>query len=219
MTSNGDILELLDRSCETYAFPMLNHVYYYYSKARLDSFLATDARWLIVFQVLEYCRKTGEFGNFLYAYGSLIPNLISTDQYLVYASDLDSGSSFNRYEVTLSVSAEHRPVYFTEGDYAELGIPFTNSVQRDVARILGCKCGDILFLSTNQLLDFFSLSTSSTQSFLSLVDWYHPDIADDELPSQSSSMNQLASALSSNDVSLYKLQGSGNTHWSNWQLE
>jgi hypothetical protein len=199
---------------------MLNNVYFYYSRARLNSFVG-GKDWLIVFQVIAYFTRSAELGNFLYAYGSVIPDGIDQDKYLVYATQLDKKDIADRFNFKLSIRGKSVKAKLTEDDYAEYDIPVDEEhpPELDVARIVGWKYADLVFLPEDELLDFLGLSGRRLRPFLTLEDWYHPNVADDELPSQSDSLDQLAEAMSKKDKSAYKLQGTGNTHWSNWEQD
>ncbi|MGG7566158.1 DUF7003 family protein [Rhodovulum sp. DZ06] len=52
--------------------------------------------------------------------------------------------------------------------------------------------------------------------FLRLDAWRHPDMAEDELPSERPGFRQMAEALAAGDPSLYRAPGPPNTHWLNW---
>jgi len=51
---------------------------------------------------------------------------------------------------------------------------------------------------------------------LRLDEWYHPDLADEQLPSQCSTFQMLAAAIAENNLSLYKPITPSNTHWLDW---
>jgi hypothetical protein len=52
--------------------------------------------------------------------------------------------------------------------------------------------------------------------FFELKEWFHPDLANDDLPSKNETFKLLAKVLESDDTSLYKPKKKPNTHWSNW---
>jgi hypothetical protein len=51
---------------------------------------------------------------------------------------------------------------------------------------------------------------------LNLDQWYHPDLAGDEMPSGNETFQLIAKVLCSGDPSHYKPTNKPNTHWSNW---
>ena len=52
--------------------------------------------------------------------------------------------------------------------------------------------------------------------FLRLDEWYHPDLANEQLPGQCSTFKMLAAAIAENNLSHYKPINRSNTHWLNW---
>jgi len=51
---------------------------------------------------------------------------------------------------------------------------------------------------------------------LQLEEWHHPDVAAEDLPSESATFEQLAEVLATGDITLYRPSEAPNTHWSNW---
>ena len=51
---------------------------------------------------------------------------------------------------------------------------------------------------------------------LLLDEWHHPNVVEEELPSEIESFQQIADVLVSGDASRYATRESPNTHWSNW---
>lgn len=51
---------------------------------------------------------------------------------------------------------------------------------------------------------------------LRLEEWHHPDLANEELPSECSTFRMIAKALAFGDPSPYRPTEEPNTHWRNW---
>jgi hypothetical protein len=51
---------------------------------------------------------------------------------------------------------------------------------------------------------------------LQLEEWHHPDLVEDELPSGSTTFQQLARVLETGDPGHYRPTSDPNTHWRNW---
>ncbi len=51
---------------------------------------------------------------------------------------------------------------------------------------------------------------------LLLDEWRHPDLVEDERPSDTDTFRQIAEVASTGDASKYKAPEPSNTHWSNW---
>ncbi|QPJ61001.1 MAG: hypothetical protein G3M70_03485 [Candidatus Nitronauta litoralis] len=56
----------------------------------------------------------------------------------------------------------------------------------------------------------------SMQQILQIEEWYHPDLVEEELPSQTETFQQISKVLESGDVSMYQPSLEPNTHWKNW---
>lgn len=54
------------------------------------------------------------------------------------------------------------------------------------------------------------------EQLLVLDDWHHPNLVDDEWPSEVESFQQLARVLETGDVGAYRPTVPGNTHWKHW---
>src|SRR5262249_4758911 len=106
----------------------------------------------------------------------------------------------------------------TENDYRRYDIPINEKhpVELDVTRLVGWNFESRVFLDDNGMLTMIAPTHPTLHSFIALHDWYHPDIAVDEMPSATTSFKQLGGAMSARDRSVYRLTGKGNTHWRNW---
>ncbi|WP_282607740.1 hypothetical protein [Pelagibius sp. Alg239-R121] len=51
---------------------------------------------------------------------------------------------------------------------------------------------------------------------LTLEEWHHPDVADESLPSESPTFQQLAQVVETGDLKAYNPSQPPNTHWSFW---
>ena len=51
---------------------------------------------------------------------------------------------------------------------------------------------------------------------LQLEEWNHPDLCNDQLPSESETFQMLAEVLVTGDTTRYRPTLAPNTHWSNW---
>lgn len=68
------------------------------------------------------------------------------------------------------------------------------------------KCKQLLSeLDNNEEVELFHQTTT----------WMHPDVSDEEKPSDSAFFQQLALALETNDISMLQ-ENTSNTDWKNW---
>ena len=51
---------------------------------------------------------------------------------------------------------------------------------------------------------------------MTLNEWFHPDLANGERPSENETFNLIAEVISTGDTSLYIPTNESNTHWKNW---
>jgi hypothetical protein len=51
---------------------------------------------------------------------------------------------------------------------------------------------------------------------MQLDEWFHPDIANDEKPSENETFQFIANVLESGSSDCYQPTKSPNNHWSNW---
>ncbi len=51
---------------------------------------------------------------------------------------------------------------------------------------------------------------------LQLEEWFHPDVAVGQLPSENETFQQIAHVIELKDPTMYKPTYKPNTHWSHW---
>lgn len=51
---------------------------------------------------------------------------------------------------------------------------------------------------------------------LELHEWFHPDVANEELPGANETFSQIAQVLESGDINFYRPTENPNTNWKNW---
>jgi hypothetical protein len=74
-----------------------------------------------------------------------------------------------------------------------------------------------ILLSDERLLEICGRTEAGLTRLLQLDDWYHPNVAIGEQPSESDCLESLADALASGEADLYSCpEELHNTHWSNW---
>jgi hypothetical protein len=57
---------------------------------------------------------------------------------------------------------------------------------------------------------------SDIPKIIELDNWFHPDIANDELPSENETFIQIAKVLETGNAEYYKPTHMPNTNWANW---
>lgn len=220
----AEILEQLDRCAKTYDFPMLNNAYLCNADIRLTAFLSS-AEWLIVFEEVAYSTKH-LFINSVSAYGNRIIRP-GTQQAISIVTGVpgkplhDEWGNFllDKSSFEIVIHGQVRRFTPTAEDYRRAGISSDSKmvVPAQILRLL-VFLNPEFFLTEVKLLETCGRADSDLELFIKLDDWYHPDIANDELPSQSLCLRSLAIALNRNDKGLYTCSHEVfNTDWSNWE--
>jgi hypothetical protein len=75
------------------------------------------------------------------------------------------------------------------------------------------ECRELLLATKDELEQRL---TAQIPLILQLDEWHHPDLGNNELPSESATFRMIAEVLVTGDRSLYQPQKPPNTHWSNW---
>ena len=224
----SEILDQLDRHAEEYDFPMLNNVYFGNADVRLTAF-RSSSEWLILFQEIAVSYKQTSFVNAVSAYGNKL-GTPGTQQAVAVISafpespmwDYNNNFLLNLYDFEVIIGGRARNFTPSQEDYRVAGIDVESNMETSakVLRLLTYLIPGELFMQDDQLLGICGKNKSDLRKFLQIEDWCHPDLADDELPSQSICFQSLATAIAENNESLYACSEDGwNTHWSHWELE
>lgn len=221
-----DIISLLDECAENYNFPILNNVDIDLAGIRLTAFRGTD-EWLVVFEEIEVFRRQS-FVNGLFAYGNKLSKVgvQGSDDLVLLASAgaplWDEVGDFQLDPRDFRIRASHSGTeyHFTPSaqDYHRAGVDLNGDGEAaaKVLRFLVHEIPTELYASDDRLLSLCGRGETLTR-FLQLEGWRHPDIADDELPSDSPCFQSLANALVTGDPAAYECDpAEWNTHWSAW---
>jgi hypothetical protein len=108
------------------------------------------------------------------------------------------------------------PVPRNKADYQARGIRISDVSElggQDLLRVLLPEHRDALLATEQELRRHLK---PGLPFFLKLDAWHHPDLADDQLPSQSGTFPALAEALAFGDPNRFRLTRRPNTHWKHW---
>jgi hypothetical protein len=234
MATRGDgftasqILRQLDRSARAFEFPVLDNAEFRLADVRLTAF-RSPSEWLIVFEEIALLVEQ-TFVNTVSAYGNKIVRpgaQLSIDTLITPASGhplWDDEGNFrpNLREFTIAIDGQPRHFTPSREDYVRAGIGAAagDPDAAKMLRLLTVLVPGELFVSDARLLDLCGRADASLRRFLQLDDWHHPDVADEELPSDSICLRNLAEALAEDDADSYACpEEQFNTHWSNWTKE
>jgi len=107
----------------------------------------------------------------------------------------------------------------TEEDYAQAGISLSDSVEVEAKLLrLLCHLYPFRFFQDNtQILKI--LNRPLFKQLLKLDEWSHPDISNNELPSENLCFQKLAEAIATIDARIYSCpRNRFNTDWSLWPI-
>ena len=211
--TTSEILEELDAHARTFAFPMPDNIYVEEADMRLTAFRGAD-EWLIVFQ--EVCVFQEErLLDMISAYGSNVAGgMAASVEDVVSPADVPGVR-----DVALVVAGRRRRMRPSAAELRDAGIadPDVPPAPIELLRLACVMFPGELFLPEKELPERCGRGGADLRLLLSLDDWRHPDLAHDELPSDSPCLRSLAEALVADDASLYGCPAElHNTHWSNW---
>ena len=225
--SAGDILKTLDEGADTYDFPTLNNIYFYFGKIKIAIFRNAN-EWLLIFQELSFFIKSKKFVNTVYVFGNTIEGtrIQFINQILFESADDKMFDYFfnlllNPLDFQVVIKGDEKRFTPTPKEYQDIGIDIEDEkmpVEAKIIRYLTNKIPELLFFNHDELLEMCEKKDSNLKLFMELDDWYHPDLVDDELPSDSPCFVSLAEAIEKNDSTIYRCpEDSYNIHWSNWE--
>lgn len=231
------ILKILDGCCQNYSFPMLDNGYVFLAANRLSLFRdASD--WALVIEVFGYSPRSGfpavhveTFASKLHqrdpvgsyvtdeAHRNYLANNPNNDSRVFFPIDegewideADSELVALSGDFTLRGSTHALP---DASSYAAQGVELEQERPQvfEFCRFLAsCFRGEVLATEEERRVSVLP----GMEQILLLDEWFHPDTASDQLPSDVESFRQLAEVLASGDASFYRPSVESNSHWSNW---
>jgi len=132
----------------------------------------------------------------------------------------DGNFLLEKWHFDLLIRGKLRSFSPSSADYQQAGILPDDSIPlpAQILRLLTYQIPNDLLATDSELLKICLREESGLTLFLRLEEWYHPNIATDEKPSNTSTFQLLAAALANNAPSLYVPDRPPNTHWSNWPI-
>jgi hypothetical protein len=228
MISSVEILALLDARAEEFDFPVLDNANWRFAAGRVRAFRDGD-EWGLTFEILAYYEQTSSFEVDVYAYGPLAdgaPGGFVTSVPVIEESPDDplwgdDGTWLvdGKDEVVLRLNgaplrircarsgriSDHRTLVLAHGDCSDEAA-FLRALAREAG--LGRLMPDTVLWSATRL--------TAESEVARAVNWDHPDIAGEELPSESRALRALAQLLS-NEVDRFDFDHSNdNTYWQAW---
>jgi len=232
------ILATLDECCRAFTFPMLDNGYVYLAATRM-SLYRSDEDWGLVIEVFGFSPRGFTPDNHVHTFSSRLANRPTSDDYV----SVEAHRTFLERNPRNDSRFLH-PIgdEFQDPDDDELVASGARTVvvrgnaiavpERAAFAAVGIELEDAERIQTFELCRFLAeverdavLATpeerrrcipDELELILTLDAWNHPDVADDELPSESEAFRQLAEVLVTGDVSRYTPSLEPNTHWRFW---
>lgn len=226
--SASDILAQLDACAKDFNFPVLDNGYIYPVVSRLSVF-GDFERWVIAIEVVGYhYRFHGHNGveNCLYIYGNGLGFKPGMDErnVLLVTADSEEGAIFIHDQWgTLNpdvhsmlirdqkVSIQKDPAFYTSRNVELKNPPAIRIYEFMRASLPEYKAE---FLATED--EVYDCFRQDLPKIMQLDEWYHPDIAGEEKPSENETFQMIARVLESGDSAYYQPTKNANNHWSNW---
>lgn len=213
-----EILHQLDLCAQDYNFPVLNNIYIQNADIRLTVF-RNSQEWLIVFEEIGYSQKHS-FINDISAFGNKLVKLGTQQAIPIINLDENREILTDILQFKVRIYDTEYQVDLSEDELKKSGVlvdPQKVLEPIQILRFLTSKIPDKIFLSEVRLLEICNRQNKNLKKFIRLDDWNHPNIADDEKPSQNRCFQSLAKAIEKNIPGLYKCSEEDfNTHWSIW---
>lgn len=234
------ILEVLDRCCDSFCFPMLDNGYVYLAATRM-SLHRSENDWGIVIEIFGYSPRAGLPDTHVYTFSNALQqrkepkDFVTADAYKQYLANnpynessfvhcVEEGDWLDTEESELIATEPHDVIVRGRkrsmpgpNDYAAAGVVFSDAPRITVFEF----CRALAHIAHNDVLatqaERVSKLQPSMHQILVLDEWNHPDVVDDsQRPSNSETFRQLAEVLVTGDIERYKPTQSPNTHWMHW---
>lgn len=224
-----DILEILDECVEAFTFPMLASDRAALAATRLSLYRSvTD--WGLVIEVFAHDQGVGAPYVALYSFGSDLRERDPREDYVTR----DAWEKYLRenphnelraawpFDDESWLDEDDRELVRADVDHVLLrgaAVPVARDESGaasvcDLARHLAATDKEAVMATREERRRSFAPELAL---LLVLEEWRHPDLIEDELPSESETFQQLAEVLVSGDPGLYAPTEGANTHWRHWE--
>lgn len=223
-----EILHQLDQCNSESTFPMLDNGYVYPAGTKLTAY-RDDKRWVLIIETIGFSYRGGGhngISNCLHIYGNCLnyqPGMQNRN-FIFLTDDSPDCKTFDSDEyfylnpdcTSFLLRNEICPLIHDRDIYLSCNI-----ILQDEGRINAFE-----FLRMLDRLHHGRLVATETEireripndipRILELHEWYHPDVANGELPSQNETFKQIAEVLESGNPGFFRPSRNANTHWINW---
>ena len=228
MIQADDILAQLDMCNSEYTFPMLDNGYVYPAGTKLTAY-RDDNRWAIVIEAIGFNYRGGGhngISNCLHIYGNCLHYGPGTrkENFIYLTDDANNCNTFDDEEdfylnpdcTAFILREQILPLYHNRQLYKDAGIEIEDA-QRinafEFLRLLDAMHHDKLVATENEIQERIP---TDLPKIIELHNWFHPDVVNDELPSNNETFIQIAKVLETGNIDYYKPTHEPNTNWKNW---
>jgi hypothetical protein len=228
MINSQEILNQLDLCNAEFTFPMLDNGYVYPAGTNLTAY-RDDKRWVIIIEIIGFNYRGGGhdgISNCLHIFGNCLTFEPGTnnENFISLTNDANNCSTFDGDELfylnpeceSFDLRGEIIPLPQNKELYKLSGIDLEeeNRINAfELLRLLDAQNHHILVATEKEIR---ARIPGDLPLILELRHWFHPDVANDELPSGNETFKQIAEVLESGDSEYYQPSRSPNTHWKNW---
>ena len=228
MIKSAEILKQLDKCAEDYTFPMLDDGYVYPAGTKLTAY-RDDKRWVIIIEVIGFNYRGGGhngISNCLHIFGNCLNYEPGTqnENFLYLTKDAEDCNTFDEEEEfylnpicpTFLLRNEIVQLIHNKDEYKASEILLEDEVKINAfefLRLLDKLYHDKLVAPEQEIRERIP---KDIKKIIELHDWYHPDVVNNELPSQNETFKLIAKVLETGVIENYKPTNNSNTHWINW---
>lgn len=214
---NQNFIKMLDKCADKYDFPVLDNANIPMVACKV-SLYADKTDWVLFFEIIS-CTANAE--NNIYAFGPQIKELgIQTcyDAYITLTMDdeddyvQDLLQYENQSAIPVYVNKHKLKVDLSEEVLGSIDKPEGNPSDLLLVRMIYEQNANHFWLEKGEL--FNNIEHPELPLVFEATEWEHPDIIEDELPSDSEFFQSLAKRLDDEDVEI--TTGQVNTDWLNW---
>ena len=223
------ILEQFDRAAKNFVFPMLDNGYVYPADVRLSIF-RDQARWLMIVEVLGvYVPKVSGcdvFQNCLHLFGSDLyrePGTANEDFHYPIDSLPDDPLFEDEYDWyvrpqcrVLGIRGRRIALDLSAAALVQRGLELLEPPNVDPVVVMRSLLPEQRLLLLASPEELAARNQDDLPLFITLDEWFHPDLAAGDLPSGCETFQMLAEAISTGNAAVYNPTREPNTHWRNW---
>lgn len=223
-----DILDQLNQCADGFTFPMLDNGYVYPVDTKLSAY-RDENRWVLLIEVVGFNYRGGGHNgitNCLHLFGNCLsfPPGTNNANFIYITDNSSEGSTFDEEYIeslnpevnTFLIRGKEIKINHSPSYYASKGIELEQPPQIKIWEFLRGLIPEYRsdLLATEE--EIRSRIPKDIPLILTLDEWYHPDLAGSEKPSDNETFQLIAEVLEKGNNQIYKPTQMPNTHWKNW---